>query len=156
MQNRPDVAEDRRFLAQESADRAAEEFVYSLCDQLERKRVTGVACDQGARFGRLAGEPTCSEDGLPRYGIEPVQTQCTHPRQVSFPERQPLRPFAAGQQQTTAVLAMRQSVEQLRIALIARAHLAEAIGMQDALQVVENEQTALVAKIVQQQRQLLL
>src|SRR5689334_10519869 len=101
--------------------------MHGLRHQLERERVTGVACDELVRFGALAGEPTCSEDGLPRYGVEPVQTQRTHRRQICFPDRHTLRPLAAGQQQTTAVLAMRQSVEQARIALIARAHLAEAI-----------------------------
>src|SRR5262249_55557208 len=44
-----DVVEDRRILAQEITNCAAEEFMHRLRHQLERQRVAGVARHQRAR-----------------------------------------------------------------------------------------------------------
>ncbi len=100
-------------------------------------------------------QPARGEHGLAGDRLQPTQAQHADHGQILAEPGKIEWSFAAGQQQTTTVPALAQPLDKLAVWCVASLVDASLPRLEDSFQVVENEQAARAAQILQQKVQLL-
>src|SRR6266511_6199393 len=107
--------------------------------------------DQDVVVGRRTAQPVVLQDGLPALHGQAGELERAHMWRLSLQPRQLQRPLAACQEQAAAVAALSDRLDELPVVSIAGPRApGPLVGLEDAFEVVEDEQAALRAQLVQQ------
>src|SRR5262249_26531238 len=148
----PYAIEERIARRQKGPHIAAEQFADRLSYQLKRQRVAAIESRHCADIGRRADDVHGLQDRLAGVVVQAAKRECAHRRYAAFVRPELGRLLAASEEQTAVVRTLAQRVHQLAILGVARAIGArQYIGLDDRLEIVEDQQAAPLAKQLNEQ-----
>ena len=157
IQHIPDVVENQCIGLQKGPDVAVKEIPHSLRGQIESQGVARIVLDKGGQVGCVTNYAPVGHHPLARIQRETGQGERAHGGSLLLQAEHLSGPFPAGEEQATGVHAFGQTAQELSIGFVAGAVIAAAsVAVEDTFQVVQHQQCAPGAQIVQQVAQLLI
>ena len=147
-------AKDHLALLQERSDLAAKKLHDGLCYDFQGQGIARVRLDQLRVFRRGACDTLFCQQLFASVGIQPGEAQGAHRSPAALQWHEVARFLPAGEKQATPMFGLGHPAQQLRVALVARAHMTRALAfLQQDLQIVQHQQDTGTTQILQKEAQ---